>query len=69
MLWLAALAHEIDVGWISILDRAHVLELLNVPKDWSLIAYLCVGHPQDVHINTELERVGWQEQINIKIYI
>jgi 5,6-dimethylbenzimidazole synthase len=62
-LWLGARAHGLGVGWISILEPDVVTSILNVPRDWRLIAYLCVGWPEEEHLDRELERAGWQEEI------
>jgi 5,6-dimethylbenzimidazole synthase len=59
--WLAARAQGIGVGWISILDPNEVCRALDVPPSWKLIAYLCVGFPQEEHRDPELERYRWQE--------
>jgi 5,6-dimethylbenzimidazole synthase len=61
--WLAARAHGLGVGWVSILDPLEVARLLEVPEAWKLVAYLCVGFPQEEHIDPELERRGWQARI------
>ncbi|MFY9289469.1 MAG: 5,6-dimethylbenzimidazole synthase [Methylorubrum rhodinum] len=58
--WLAARAHGLGVGWVSILEPAHIARLLDVPEAWHLVAYLCVGHPQEEHADPELVRHGWQ---------
>ena len=58
--WLAARAHGLGVGWVSILDPGRLAEALDVPGDWSFIAYLCVGWPQEERLTPELERAGWQ---------
>lgn len=58
--WLAARAHGLGVGWVSILDPIEVAKSLDTPPDWSLIAYLCIGYPQEEHLDPELERHGWQ---------
>jgi len=42
--WLTARAYGLGVGWVSILDRSDVTEILEVPTEWSLVAYLCVGY-------------------------
>ena len=57
---LAARAHGVGVGWVSILDPARVGALLEVPESWRLVAYLCVGWPEEEHVDPELERAGWQ---------
>lgn len=59
-LWLAARAHGLGVGWVSILDPDEVVATLETPPDWSLIAYLCIGYPVEEHTDPELERYGWQ---------
>jgi 5,6-dimethylbenzimidazole synthase len=59
-LWLAARAHGLGLGWVSILEPATVAEVLDVPKTWTLVAYLCLGWPEEEHIDPELERAGWQ---------
>jgi 5,6-dimethylbenzimidazole synthase len=58
--WLAARAHGLGVGWVSILDPARLAETLEVPRLWPFIGYLCVGWPREEHLTPELERAGWQ---------
>jgi 5,6-dimethylbenzimidazole synthase len=58
--WLGARAQGLGVGWVSILDPRELAEALDVPREWSFIAYLCVGWPQEEHLTPELERAGWQ---------
>ena len=59
-LWLAARARGIGVGWVSILNPDAVTRVLDVPSGWQFIAYLCVGYPQEEHLDRELERHGWE---------
>ena len=61
-IWLAARAEGIGMGWVSILDPLAITELLDVPKDWRLIGYFCLGYPQADDDRPELERVGWEER-------
>ena len=61
-LWLAARTQGIGVGWVSILDPVSVREALDLPSDWSFIAYLCLGWPQEEHEDPELERHGWEQR-------
>ena len=62
-LWLAARAESLGVGWVSILDPVDVCRALAVPPAWKLVAYLCVGRPQEDHLDPELERHDWQAHI------
>jgi 5,6-dimethylbenzimidazole synthase len=61
-LWLAARAHGVGLGWVSILDPERVREILAVPAQWSLVAYLCLGWPEEEHLDPELDRAGWQRR-------
>jgi 5,6-dimethylbenzimidazole synthase len=63
--WLAARAAGLGVGWVSILDPKAVCRLLEVPPAWKLVAYLCVGWPEEEHIDPELERHGWQPRTSV----
>jgi len=58
--WLAARARGLGVGWVSIIDPAELGRDLAAPEEWSLVAYLCVGWPEEEHVDPELERAGWQ---------
>jgi 5,6-dimethylbenzimidazole synthase len=58
--WLRARAEGVGVGWVSILEPDGVTATLDVPADWRLIAYLCVGYPQEDHATPELARAGWE---------
>jgi 5,6-dimethylbenzimidazole synthase len=61
-LWLAARAEGIGMGWVSILDPAHIKKILDVPDQWGLIGYLCLGYPQAENASPELERAGWESR-------
>lgn len=64
LLWLAARAEGIGVGWVSILDPAAVSTVLDVPADWRLVGYLCLGYPAAADDRPELERLGWERRAN-----
>ncbi|MGW9333016.1 5,6-dimethylbenzimidazole synthase [Bosea sp. NPDC055594] len=59
--WLAARAHGVGVGWVSILDPEEVRRIAGAPPDWKLIGYLCVGFPVEEHDVPELVREGWEK--------
>jgi len=59
-LWLAARAEGVGLGWVSILDPDRLARDLRVPEGWRLVAYLCLGVPEEEHEDPELERAGWE---------
>lgn len=62
LFWLAARAEGLGVGWVSILDAAVLARDLDVPADWRLIGYLCVGWPETLADTPELEQIGWERR-------
>lgn len=62
MMWLAARAEGIGMGWVSILDPRHMNDILDVPNSWRLIGYFCLGYPQIESDQPELERAGWEQR-------
>ncbi|MBV8117575.1 MAG: 5,6-dimethylbenzimidazole synthase [Candidatus Eremiobacteraeota bacterium] len=69
--WLTARAEGVGAGWVSILEPEVVTQALDVPKDWRLIAYLCVGYPKDESDAPELKRAGWEtsDQRSTQVYV
>lgn len=63
-LWLAARAYGLGIGWVSILEPDVATSTLDVPPTWQLIAYLCIGWPEEEHLDHELERAGWETTID-----
>ncbi len=61
-LWLAARAAGLGLGWVSILDPARVQASLGAPDSYKFIAYLCLGWPEEEHLDPELARCGWQDR-------
>ncbi|GBQ86728.1 5,6-dimethylbenzimidazole synthase [Asaia krungthepensis] len=60
--WLAAQAHNVGLGWVSILDPSHMASLLDADPHWRFMAYLCVGYPEEENRIPELERRGWEQR-------
>ena len=69
LLWLAARARGIGIGWVSIIDPVEVAKILDVPDSWSLVAHLCIGYPEEQHIEPELQRVGWQDRLDAREFM
>jgi 5,6-dimethylbenzimidazole synthase len=62
MMWLAARAEDIGMGWVSILDPARMNVILDVPEGWRFIGYFCLGYPQIESDRPELESAGWEQR-------
>ncbi|WP_342069897.1 5,6-dimethylbenzimidazole synthase [Yoonia algicola] len=59
-LWLAARAENLGIGWVSILDPEAVAQTLQVPDNWHLTAYLCLGKAAADDDTPLLHRNAWQ---------
>ena len=64
-IWLAARAEGVGIGWVSILDPHAVANLLQLPPEVELVAYLCVGYPIEFRARPMLEEVGWKERMRL----
>ena len=60
VLWLAARAEGIGMGWVSILDPAEVAKTLDVPPEWTMIGYFCLGYPKAESPTPALDTEGWE---------
>jgi 5,6-dimethylbenzimidazole synthase len=63
--WLAARAVGLGAGWVSIFEPETLTRDLEVPADWKLVAYLCVGWPEEEQATPELERAGWEHRRSV----
>ena len=68
-LWLAARAEGIGIGWVSILDKAAIEEILGLPPHVELIAYLCAGYPVAFGMNPMLEEAGWRKRAGVETVV
>jgi len=63
-LWLSARAKGVGLGWVSIVEPETVKEILDINEaSWDLVAYLCIGYPEEEHEVPELVRFGWQDRL------
>jgi 5,6-dimethylbenzimidazole synthase len=65
-LWLAARAEGLGLGWVSILEPEVIHRALEVPQSWTLVAYLCIGWPVEEHLDPELDRLRWQQRLDVE---
>ena len=59
-LWLTARAEGIGMGWVSIVDPQLITAVLDVPANWKLIGYFCLGFPETDDDVPALQRLGWE---------
>ncbi|SFS21383.1 5,6-dimethylbenzimidazole synthase [Yoonia litorea] len=60
-LWLAARAENLGMGWVSILDPEGIATIFDVPANWSLTGYFCLGKAASDDDTPLLHRNDWQE--------
>jgi len=64
-LWLAARAENLGAGWVSIIDHDRLKQILQVPDQMTLVAYLCIGYVDFFHEKPQLEKAGWLSRIEL----
>lgn len=65
-LWLAARAEGVGVGWVSIFDPVLVKHELGIPDNIELVAYLCIGYPEEFPDEPTLQKVGWRKRLPLE---
>jgi uroporphyrin-III C-methyltransferase/precorrin-2 dehydrogenase/sirohydrochlorin ferrochelatase len=69
ILWLAARAEGIGMGWVSIIDPGEITIALGAPPQWQLVGYMLMGWPEEAHLDPELARFGWQSRTPLEARI
>ena len=69
ILWLAARAKGVGIGWVSIMDPDQLKKDLEIPSEWLLVGYLCVGYPAKEDITPELEKAGWEDRRSVEEFV
>ena len=59
-LWLAARAQGLDWAGSPFSIQLAVSVALGAPPSYKFIAFLCLGWPEEEHVDPELVRNGWQ---------
>jgi 5,6-dimethylbenzimidazole synthase len=65
-LWLAARAEGIGVGWVSIYHDRELKDLLGIPAEIEIIAYLCLGYVDELYAEPELQAKGWRNRLALE---
>lgn len=60
--WLMARAYNIGVGWVSILKPKRVKKILNIEKNYKLVAFLTVGYVDKFLDEPELLTLSWEKR-------
>ena len=61
LLWLAVTAEGLGLGWVSLVDPAHLSDAVPLPAGARPLAYLCIGHPAIELREPLLQTVGWAQ--------
>lgn len=64
-LWLAARAEGVGMGWVSIYHDAELKDLLGIPEEIEIIAYLCLGYVDTLYEEPELQVKGWRQRLEL----
>lgn len=64
-LWLAARAEGIGIGWVSIFQERDLRKILHLPDHVVPVAYLCLGHVEELHSEPELQARGWARRTDL----
>jgi 5,6-dimethylbenzimidazole synthase len=68
-LWLAARVEGVGVGWVSIMQDSELRDILNIPEEIAVVAYLCVGFVERAYRRPELEVKRWASRIPLETLI
>lgn len=65
-LWLAARIEGVGVGWVSIMQPQELKQILRIPDEIAVVAYLCVGYVEQAYQRPELEVRRWASRIPLE---
>jgi len=62
-LWLAARAHGLGVGWVTLFEPDDLARLVGLPAGVSTLGWLCLGYPDERQPEPGLQRAGWSQRV------
>ena len=65
-LFLAARAEGIGAGWVSIFEPEDLRPILKLPEGVVPVAYLCLGHVEELFGRPELEARRWSKRLALQ---
>jgi 5,6-dimethylbenzimidazole synthase len=68
-LWLAARVEGVGVGWVSIMRESEMRDILGIPQEIAVVAYLCVGFVERAYVKPELEVKRWASRLPLETLV
>lgn len=68
-LWLAARVEGVGVGWVSIMRESDLRDILGIPPEIAVVAYLCVGFVDRAYRRPELEVKRWASRLPLETLV
>lgn len=68
-LWLAGRVEGVGVGWVSIMRESDLRDILGIPQDIAVVAYLCVGFVEQAYRKPELEVKRWATRLPLETLV
>jgi nicotinate-nucleotide--dimethylbenzimidazole phosphoribosyltransferase len=65
-LWLSARVEGLGVGWMSIMEKPALREILGIPDAIEPVAYLTLGYPVEFARAPLLSEVGWRQRLPLE---
>ena len=62
-MWLAARAHGLGMGWVTLFQPEELAALLHLPEGVETLGWLCLGWPDERPPAPGLERRGWSRRL------
>jgi nicotinate-nucleotide--dimethylbenzimidazole phosphoribosyltransferase len=62
-IWLAARAHGLGLGWVTLFDPDELSAMLGLPDGVVTLGWLCLGWPDERPPIPGLERQGWSRRL------
>ena len=69
MMWLAARAEGIGMGWVSLFDPDSLRLLLRMPEGSRPVAVLCLGHVREFYPRPMLEMAHWARRFDVEALV
>jgi nicotinate-nucleotide--dimethylbenzimidazole phosphoribosyltransferase len=65
-IWLAARAHGLGLGWVTLFQPRDLADLLRLPEGVETLGWLCLGWPDERPPDPGLQRHGWSQRLPLE---